>query len=161
MGRKKKESNRTQVDVNFNLRVDVFNRLAPNTVLFTNNSNRHIPSYPYLHRASDGGGRRWTGNEPSRYNHHPATGTFVDGPDVEYPPMHFDGSAVVYDGVAGKNLMVGGFDGTLPFHRIKQLRRLGLSISPDPAQPVWKASAAMTRGRNMHMPLFCLTVRCW
>jgi hypothetical protein len=132
-------------DVDFNLRVDVFDRLGQ-VQSFTNDSSRHIPSYPYLHLAPDG--RVFLagpGNEPSRYII-PATGTFVDGPDVD-TPMHLDGSAVVYDGVAGKILMVGGFDGRIPSPEQATTTARTIDLT---STPVWTSSAAMNRGRRYH-----------
>ncbi len=81
---------------------------------FTNESPRLIWLYPYLHLAPNGDVFiAGAGAEPSRYFQATgSTGTFVDGPSYS-PPTHFDGSAVVYDGVAGKVMMVGGVAGTL------------------------------------------------
>lgn len=132
-------------DIDANLRVDVFDRLGQ-IQSFTNDSNRHIPSYPYLHLAPNGNVfLAGPGNEPSRYII-PATETFVDGPDVD-TPMHRDGSAVVYDGMAGKILMVGGHDGNSQSsdQTTKTARAIDLTSAP-----VWQPATAMNRSRRYH-----------
>jgi hypothetical protein len=99
-------------DTDFNKTLDLFT-LPSHIRPFTSVSASEIPLYPYLHLAPDGrvfiGG---AGPEPSKYfdptvrNPDGTTGKFTIGPDFD--PHHLEGSAVVYDGVAGKIMMVGG-----------------------------------------------------
>jgi hypothetical protein len=100
-----------------------------------------VENYPYLHLAPSGNVFiAGPGPFPSRFFDPYANalaGQYTTGPD--YTPNHFEGSAVVYDAVNGKILMMGGRT-TVAGTVLNTAETFDLSATPAPT--VWQTSAS-------------------
>jgi len=106
-------TNRTVPKTELNRSADVIT-LAGHIRPTTAAADPVVENYPYLHLAPNGNAFiAGPGSFPSRYFDPYANalaGQYTTGPD--YSPLHFEGSAVVYDAVNGRVLMMGGRSAT-------------------------------------------------